>query len=290
MIFLTSQIRFKMKLKSIILFVIFMLNIPESQAHTNVAIFHTDYQISKAISNDTLRAEFNLKKKNIAYLIRGKSPENMLTFYGFYLQGKDQLRADSLIHELLKSEDAVDNRYKISLLSYRYTSDTRTQQLFLSNPDSLKAYRTYFLKYKVSSLKSNGDKRAHYYNLVALDTAYYKIAPDSLVEKQMAKHYNSLAWNSIVTQQLDGVENYLNQSIRYDPQSKYPVANLPLLLVLKGRYKEALALYMKLKDQPFDEPGTTFKDEFLVDFKELAQVGMTSKDIKKITELLNSKE
>lgn len=279
-----------MKLKSIILFVLFMLSIPKSQAFTNVSMFHAGYQINKAISKDTLRDEFNLKKKSVACLIRGKSPENMLTFYGFYLQGKDQIRADSLIHELLKSEGSVNNRHKISLLSYSYTSDTKTQQLFLSNPDSLKAYRTYFLSYKVSSLKSNGDKRAHYYNLVALDSAYYKIAPDSLVEKQMARHYNSLAWNSIVTQKLNGVENYLNQSIKYDPESKYPVANLPLLLLLKGRYKEARTLYMKLKDQPFDEPGTTYKDEFLIDFKELAQVGVTSKDIKKITELLNSKE
>lgn len=279
-----------MKLKSIILFVIFMLSIPKSQAYTNVAMFHAGYQINKAISKDTLRDEFSLKKKNIAYLIKGKSAEKMLTFYGFYLQEKDQLRADSLIHELLKSEDSVNNRHKISLISYRYTSDTRTKQLFLSNPDSLKAYRTYFLNYKVSSHNSNVDNRAYYYDMVALDSAYYKIAPDSLVEKQMAKHYNSLAWYSILTKQLNGVENSLNQSIKYDSQSKYPVANFPLLLLLKGRYKEARALYMKLKDQPFDEPGTTYKDEFLIDFKELAQVGVTNKDIKKITELLNSKE
>lgn len=279
-----------MKLKLITLFGILILSIPKSQAHANIAKFHANYQNGKTSNKDTLREEFNLKKKNIAILIKGKSPENILTFYGFYLQGKDQLRADSLIHELLKSDDSVDNRHKISLISYSNTSDTKTQPLFLSNPDSLQAYREYFLNYKVSSLKSNGDKRAHYYDLVALDSAYYKIAPDSLVRKQMAKHYNSLAWNSIITQKLNGVENYLNQSLKYDPQSKYPVANLPLLLLLKGRYQEARALYMKLKDQPFDEPGTTYKDEFLVDFKELAQIGLTNKDIKKITELLNSKE
>lgn len=279
-----------MKLTTIPFFVLFILSIPKTQAKADLAKLQAESQNGKTERLDTLRDEFNLKKKSTVNLINGKSPCTLLSFYEFYLQEKDLSRSDSLINDILKSTAAVDYRYKISLISYHYTLDTRTQLLFLSDTDKVKEYRTYFLKSGVSSLKSNGDMRAHYYDLVALDSVYYKIAPDSLVKKQMGHHYNSLAWHSILTQKLNDVEYYLNQSIKYDPGSKYPYSNMPLFLLLKGRYQEAKALYIKLKDESFEEPDTTFKDEFLIDFKELAEAGITNNDIKKIMQLLKSKK
>lgn len=121
--------------------------------------------------------------------------------------------------------------------------------------------------------------------MVALDSAYYKIAPDSLTKKQMGVHYNSLAWYSIVTQKLNDVEYYLNQSMKYDPESKYPLSNMPLLLLLKGNYKEAEALYIKLKDLPFEE-NLTFKDEFLEDLTLVEAEGIKIKNVEKIRRIL----
>ena len=276
-----------MKFTTIAFLVLLTLSIPESQAKAKIK---ASFQNGKTERLDTIRDEFNVKKKNTAYLIIGKSPDTMLKFYEFYLQEKDLSRADSLIYDILKSTKTVDYRHKISLISYTYTLDAKTQLLFLSDNDQVKEYRAYVLKFPISSLKSNADLRAHYYDLVALDSADYKNDPDSLVKKQMGHHYNSLAWYSILTQKLNDVEYDLNQSINYDPQSKYPYSNMPLFLLLKGRYKEARMLYIKFKDQPFDGPGSTFKEEFLEDFRELAAEGIINNDIKKITQLLNSKK
>jgi beta-lactamase class A len=153
----------------------------------------------------------------------------------------------------------------------------------------LKKYRESVLKQGTSNLKSDSDIREHYRTLVALDSAFYHIAPDSLTRSQMANHYNSLAWYSIVTQKLDNVKNYLDQSLKFEPGYVYPQANLPLLLLLQGHYPEAEALYLKYKDQPFDKTHATYKEEFLEDFGELKKVGIVNEDIEKITRLLSSK-
>lgn len=275
-----------MKLLTIPALLLLLITTQKAQSKSR---WNKDFQNGEAGRLDSTRAEFNLKKKNTAYLIRGKGSAELLTFFEYYLQEKDHKRADSLVNAILKSTDAVDYRYQISLISYRYTLNTRTQQLFLADMARLKEYRSYFLKLGVSALKSNPDLRAHYVNLVALDSAYYKIAPDSLVKVQIGRHYNSLAWYSMLTLKLNDVENYIHQSMKFDPVSKYPYSNMPLYLLLKGRYQEAKLCYMKLKDQPFDTPDGTYKDVFLEDFKELAAAGITNKDIKKITQLLNSR-
>ncbi|RUT72437.1 hypothetical protein D0817_02190 [Flavobacterium cupreum] len=247
-------------------------------------------QNNKTETLDTIRAEFNLKKKNTANLIRGKSPDRILKFYEYYLQENDISRADSLISNILKLKDDVGYRYKISLISYNYTSDARSQLLFVSDTARVKEYRDYFLKTGISSLKSNKDLRAHYLGLVALDAAYYKIAPDSVTKKKMGRDYNSLAWYSLVTQKLNDVAYYLNQSMKYDPESKYPISNKPLLFLLQGHYQEAEALYIKLKDQPFEEPNSTFKDEFLEDLALVEAEGIKIKNVKKIRRILKSKK
>ena len=245
-------------------------------------------QTINVAQSDTLKVEFNLKKKNLSSLASGKALASLLRFYEFYLQEKDLGRADSLLLALLKPGN-VAYRHQISLISYRYTADTRTQRLFLKDRDSIKAYQSYVSKFSSAALKSNGDSWAHYYNLTALDEALYKIAPDSVLRKKMGHHYNSLAWYGILSQKLEGVEDAINQSIKYDPEYKNSYANRALYLLLKGHYQQAKVLYLKFKDLPFDTPGSTFKDVFLEDFKELAAVGIVNEDIRKITALLNSK-
>jgi beta-lactamase class A len=160
---------------------------------------------------------------------------------------------------------------------------------FSPGVDQLKKYRESVLKQGTSNLKSDWDIREYYRTLVALDSAYYNIAPDSLTRSQMANHYNSLAWYSIVTQKLDNVKYYLDQSLKFEPGYVYPQANLPLLLLLQGHYPEAEALYLKYRNRPFDKTHATYKEEFLEDFGELEKVGIVNDDIKKITRRLNSK-
>jgi hypothetical protein len=277
-----------MKLKIIVISILIGQVCNQAQAFKTLETAQKKPTTVETASEDTVRDEFKLKKKNTDDLIRGKSSETMLTYYRLYLEEKDQNRADTLMYGILRRESAVYYRYNISLISYSYTSDTKTKMLFLSDPDRLREYRTYFLQFDISTLKSNNYIRAHYYNMVALDSIYYKTAPDSLVKLQMARHYNSLAWYSILTQKLNNVEYFLNQSIKYDPRSKYPYSNLPLLFLLNKHYKKAKDLYLKYRDQPFDKSHRTYKDEFLEDFRELEKVGITNHDIKKITRLLFS--
>jgi hypothetical protein len=241
------------------------------------------------MQTDTLKKQFNRNKSNTVRLASRQTAAALLTYYEWYLQEKDWNRADTLLNTMLRTTNTVSMKYQLSLVAYKYTGDTKRELLFLKDTGKVTEYRSYFSTVKVSALKSNADKWVHYYNLVALDSAYHQVSPDSLEQVKMAKHYNSLAWNSILNQKLDHVGYYLDQSMKYDPKSKDPYANRPLLLLLQGKYQEAEKLYIKYKDQPFDGPDFSFKDEFLVDFKELAAVGVTNKDITRITELLNKK-
>ncbi|GAB3924056.1 hypothetical protein [Mucilaginibacter myungsuensis] len=144
------------------------------------------------------------------------------------------------------------------------------------------------MKQGTSSLRSDEEIRAYYLKLVALDSAYYRIAPDSLIRSQMAHHYNSLAWYSIITQKFGNVKYYLDQSLKFEPGFVYPQANLPLLLLLQGDYSKAKKFYLKYKDVPFDKTHPTYKEEFLENFDELKKVKIKNPDIDKIIRLLNS--
>lgn len=280
-----------MPFKIILIFILLTLNSFNSKAFAYNMPWYIrgDLAQIKTTNKDTADDEFNKKKESTSSVVRGKSLGQLLSYYQLYLEEKDEPRADTLMYDMLKKDSTVELKYKISLISYNYTSDTKTKMLFLSNTSRLEEYRTYFLKYNISALKSNKYILAHYYSLVALDSIYYEIAPDSLVRIQMARYYNSLGWYSILTQQLGNAEYYLNQSIKYNPGSKYPCSNLPLLFLLTNHYQKAKALYLKYKDQPFDKDIPTFKDEFLEDFEELKEAGIVNNDIEKIIRLLNEK-
>ena len=257
----------------------------QAQATTQEAVA----QVTDTTWRAARRSEFNLKKGSTTQLTSGQNPATILSYYEFYLQEKDYASANAVVAEVLKLTDEVDYRYQISLISNSYTGDTKTTLLFLSDTARLGDYRAYFAKVNISTLKSNRDKWLHYHNLVALDSAYQQLNPHNSAQKKTSQHYNSLAWYSILNQKLNRVEYYLIQSMQYDPLSKNPYANMPLLLLLQGRYHKAKQLYIKYKDQPFDGPEFTYKDEFLIDFKELAAAGITNKYIAKITRLLNSR-
>ena len=279
-----------MKFKLIIPLFLFLANgLKLTAAVKYTLIIHHEIAGSSLIFlQDSIKNEFNQKKKNTKVLLKDVDPEAALRYFEFYLDENDRIRADSLLKHMVTVVDDVQYRLRLSLISSRYGADPKTQLLFLSDHNRIQLYRSSLAKSGESLLKSNADKRAYYHVLVSLDSAVYESTQDSLVKKQLSHHYNSLAWLSILTQKLDGVEYYLNQSLKYDPEYKYPHSNLPLLLLLKGHYKEARKLYIQYKDLQLDTPNITYRDGFLEDFAELAKVGVKNKNIEKITKLLNS--
>ena len=143
------------------------------------------------------------------------------------------------------------------------------------------------LTFSQEMTKTNELLRGYYFDMVALDSAYYKISQNYVVKTQMAQHYNSLAWYSLLTNKLIDVEYYINQSIKYDPGLKNPYVNLPHLLLFSKHFEQAKTLYLKYKDQPFDKVYPTYKDVFLIDFKEFEKAGLMNDDIREIIRLLN---
>ena len=111
------------------------------------------------------------------------------------------------------------------------------------------------------------------------------VSPRSADDSVMSRHYNSLAWHGILSGHLRNVEYYLLESIRLDSLSPYPRSNLPLYFLLTGRYNRAKRLYLEYKDRPFVN-GRTFRDEFLMDFREIGKAGITNRNIRKIIALL----
>jgi len=63
--------------------------------------------------------------------------------------------------------------------------------------------------------------------------------------------------------------------------------NLPIAYLLNNKYEEAVNIYMKYKDRPYNSQGfKTYKDAFLSDFDDLERRGIKHPDFEKIKELL----
>ncbi|MBL7733294.1 MAG: DUF2610 domain-containing protein [Chitinophagaceae bacterium] len=242
-------------------------------------------------SVNTLKISYGANKGNIPAFIEDKNRQQLLKILGYCLD--DSLHQDAALvsKAILDQRDDAATRDSISLQYLLHTLDDHFEELFLSNQDRIKEFRTYFRLKDTDSLFNNVFRRLHYYNLVQLDLKYLDGQPadSATVKKQTSQHYNSLAWYCMLTKRFDNVLYYLRRSIRYDDENLYPYTNFPHGLLLTGEYEEAKELYLKLKDQPFDpESGiATFKDAFLNDFRDFEKEGILNDDCRKIIALLN---
>ena len=108
----------------------------------------------------------------------------------------------------------------------------------------------------------------------------------------LANYYNSLAWYNLLTGKFKASEAILRKGIKLDSSNLYFYTNLPPVLLLQGKYEQALELYKELRNKDFTPSSDyeTFADVFLSDFEEFKKEGIIPKerqgDVDKIIGLL----
>lgn len=115
-----------------------------------------------------------------------------------------------------------------------------------------------------------------------------KAIPDSeMIKNVIASNYGTLAWYQLLDKQFTAAERSARAGLEKDPDEEWINTNLALALLYQGKWEEALPVYKRLKDKPYDKG--TYRDTFLEDLNLLEKEGITHPDVMKARELLKNK-
>ena len=106
---------------------------------------------------------------------------------------------------------------------------------------------------------------------------------------KIASYYNSVAWWSILLNDLDNSGEFLKKGLSYDTQNMYLRANLGSFHLLKGNYAEAEKAFLFYKRNEKLPNGEKWVDVIAEDLKLLEIKGMGNSDFDKIRTLLKIK-
>lgn len=125
--------------------------------------------------------------------------------------------------------------------------------------------------------------------------AFEKIQSDIKLEKNidkktMANQCNSIAWHSILLNELEDAEKYLQKGFRYNSGNMYLRGNLGLLHLIRGDYYNAEKAFLFYKRNTKLPDGRKWRDVIQEDLIILERQGMGTLDFDKIRTLLKIKK
>ena len=97
--------------------------------------------------------------------------------------------------------------------------------------------------------------------------------------------YGNLAWYKLFAKDFTAAEQSARRGLETAPSQQWINTNLALSLLYQGKYEEAEAVYVRFKDQPFNEE-MDFRTAFLQDLEDLEAAGITHPDVEKVRALL----
>jgi len=110
--------------------------------------------------------------------------------------------------------------------------------------------------------------------------------PDNqAITARLSNAYGSLAWYQLFAKDFAAAEQAARKGLEVDPSQQWINTNLALSLLYQGKYEEAEAVYVRFKDQPFND-SMDFKTAFLQDLADLEAIGITHPDVEKVRALL----
>ncbi len=92
-------------------------------------------------------------------------------------------------------------------------------------------------------------------------------------KEKIADYYSNYAFYQLINKDFKSAEESTKKGILYNQKDKNLYLNLAPSLLLQGKYEEAEAVYLKLKDNLFSEK-TTFEEAFLANFKLFEREGI----------------
>jgi Flp pilus assembly protein TadD len=119
---------------------------------------------------------------------------------------------------------------------------------------------------------------------VFLETAAEQ-SDDQAIIAELCNACGKLAWYQLFAKDFAAAEQSARKGLETAPSQQWINTNLVLSLLYQGKYEEAEAVYVRFKDQPYDE-SMDFKTVFLKDLADLEAAGITHPDVGKVRVLL----
>lgn len=108
-------------------------------------------------------------------------------------------------------------------------------------------------------------------------------------EKWIANSYNDAVWWSILLNELDKTEEYLQKGLAFDSSNMYLKSNLGFFHLLKGNYKEAEKVFLSYRRRAWFPDGRKWVKVIEEDLLLLEDKGMGNADFDRIRESLKIK-
>lgn len=235
---------------------------------------------------DSVTFAFNRHRHSVSKLLTNKTNATQYKYIGYYYEIRDWKRLDTLFDEMLLIDSSFDRKDYISYYYFMNGADAKTHRLFLSNSALLDEYS---IGYRRLNRERSTVALANYVqllNAVMIDSMRYRIKPSDSLRVTLAEEYNSLAWYGLLTSRTKDVVGYLEHSIKLDSASVFPYSNLPHAYLFNKEFAKAKAMYLDLKNKPFNKTFATYKDAFLADFKDFEKAGIMNDNVKEIAKLL----
>jgi len=102
--------------------------------------------------------------------------------------------------------------------------------------------------------------------------------------EMIASEYGSLSWYQLFDKQFEAAEVSARKGMGMSENAEWINTNFALALLFQGKFEDAKAVYLNLKDKPYGEG--TYSATFLADFDALEKEGITHPDVEKIRDLL----
>jgi tetratricopeptide (TPR) repeat protein len=107
------------------------------------------------------------------------------------------------------------------------------------------------------------------------------------LRNEIASCYGNAAYYALFLNNFTGAEGYAKQGLATNSTQTWIYTNLALAYLYQSKWKNAKAIYVRLKDQPNGKEP--FKVAFLQDLKDLEAAGITHPDVAKARALLEEK-
>jgi tetratricopeptide (TPR) repeat protein len=138
----------------------------------------------------------------------------------------------------------------------------------------------------IEAQPTESDKVEPQEKIVAIGETAYEQHPDNpRIRHFLAQNLGMLSWYYLFAEQYADAEAAAKRGLTIDPAQSWMTTNLVTALVFQGEYSEAEPIYLKLKDQPFDE-NRTWAVVCLEDLATLEAAGITHPDVELVRQLL----
>ena len=217
---------------------------------------------------------------------------NMGLLYEELLEGKGDMslkgKGISLMEECQKRLDTYDNTHP-KVAQYQVYI-TRLSAFFEDFSEA-----DYLWQQKINSIDSlkeqNRVEKDFHQRVISQEEIIQKLlvlgedtADDSKLLEKTAKEYGNLAWYQLFDKQFEAAEVSARKGMGMSEGAEWINTNFALALLFQGKFEDAKAVYLNLKDKSYGDG--IYAATFLADFDALEKEGITHPDVEKIRDLL----